>query len=82
MQVRDAEAASVTRTEMLADQGDDLRAVVGSTPFEHLGPDVMPDLPVELGERGVSGDRELLARILDHHPEIADERGYIDVTQG
>lgn len=59
----------------------DLCAVVRSTPFQHLGPDAMPDLPVELGERGVRGGRDLLARVLDHRTEVTDERRHVNVAQ-
>jgi hypothetical protein len=40
----------------------------------------MADVPVELGERSVSGGSDLLAGRVDHDAEIADERLHVDVV--
>jgi hypothetical protein len=62
------EPATVAGLQLSPHCGDNLGAVLGTPPLEYLRADMIPELPVQRGQRGVRGDGDLLARSLDYLP--------------
>ena len=68
-----AKTAAVLCFEPPSRGRDEPRAIVGATALQDLGPDAGAELPVQRGQRGVRGNRDVSPRGLDHVAEVAHE---------
>lgn len=58
---------------------DNLPAVLGSAPLQDLCLNTVPDLPVQIDERGICCRGDLPAGLVDQRSEVAHERGDVEV---